>query len=917
MLRHGDTIMSAPTNNPTNHRSPLLDSGAARIPCGVRWYVAVLLMVMLLSLTAHFFVQQQSVMQVQRLAQALANKHGWQLGEVRLHMLRGALTLRDLDIDQNNLHVQLPFLLLRGHFSEDPHDIRLTEIRLQQGRVDWTLAVPLSLHDLATLPLSRLLPEEWSALLKPARNIVLDQLDVHIHRGEAGELVLQRVYINGEGQAGSRKWFASSQGEMGLLQWRSDATSSRLDWQEIKAERLLSFLRHDQPTLKSSARIKGHMLWQEQHLSGAMDWQNMPHNGRLAWQGQQQAGAENPFVVTVHAVDWPALMIPFQTPDIRHCVWQKGVVNGVTKLQIQPEQWQLQSKEIKLGDAVSQDAYGDPCWQLTQAQLSNVAVHWPQHTITVEHLQLSGGTWSLPHDLARAVSPSPWSIQQAKVDYQDMTLQDSLQEISLHDLYGEAVINDGKWRLTAESPGSDPYSLAHWHIQADNQHTTHSSLPPLFTYSAQGYGVNPAAIRRLLPIRLTEHATLNAQVQVKITGGIRPHLDSSGATTLGWYGTADALVEKLSWERDGWQALIDQVVIDHLEFDAVHGVRMDALNIGDWVLHAPLTPLTEPNSQAEPWEPFWLADWQIKRVTVAAGEWSIGWHDAVWMKLDPFVVTSLQAPLPVSFQWTGRLLDGELQASMVWLPWQSPGELTMQLSLRHALPFVANTWLLQSDLPDFIRGRINLDFHLISAPEDNYSYHGELAATLAHASMAQGVHQSDSFLRLAGVDPRSLLKRLADDEQFTLTVPLQGNWQSTPLTWGGLGAATLKVMKERYQSHPAIRTVRRDHKKLAYIRLHQEDDLWPNERARVKEVIRTLQASPLLVLELVPQLGRHDLDASFISTTRRTQQLIEDYMRERHISPNRIIPLWPQKSHKAGGEAGIRMQMYTAQTIAE
>jgi len=917
MLRHCDTIMSTPSNHLTNHRSPLFDSGAARLSCGVRWYVAMLLMVMLLSLTAHFFVQQQSVMQVQRLVQALENKHGWQLGGVRLHMLRGALTLRDLDIEQNNLHVQLPFLLLRGHFSEDPHDIRLTEIRLQHGRIDWMLAEKLSLHDLATLPLSRMLPVEWSALLKPARNIVLDQLDVHIQSAEAGELVLQRVYINGEGRVGSRKWFASSQGELGLLQWRSDTTGSRLDWQDIKADRLLPFLRHDQPTLKSSARMKGHMLWQSQHLSGAMDWQDMPHNGRLAWQGQQQSDTDNLFAVTVHAVDWPVVMVPFQAPDLRHCVWQKGVVNGVTKLQIQPEQWQLQSKEIKLSDAVSQDTYGDPCWQLAQVQLSGVAAHWPQHIVSVDHLQLFGGTWSLPQDLTYAVSPSPWTIQQAMVEYQDMTLQDSEQEISLHDLYGEAAIHDGQWRLTAESPGSDAYSLARWRIQADNQHTKQSKAKPLFTYSVQGDGVNPAIFRRLLPTRLTEHATLNAQVKVQITGGIRSHLDDNGTTTLGWYGSAEALVEKLGWERDGWQALIDQIAIDHLQFDALRGIRMDALNIGAWVLHAPLTPLTDPNSTAEPWKPFWLADWQIKRVTVAAGEWSIGWHDAVWMKLDPFVVAPLKAPLPISLQWTGRLLDGELQTSMVWLPWQAPGGLTMQLSLRHALPFVANRWLLQSDLPDFIRGRINLDFHLVSAPEDDYSYHGELAATLAHASMAQGVHQSDSFLRLAGVDPRTLLKRVADDEQFTLTVPLQGNWQSTPLTWGGLGAATLKTMKEQYDRHPAIRTVRRDHKKLAYIRLHQEDELWPNERARVKEVIRALQASPLLVLELVPQLGRHDLDAPYITSTRRTQQLIEDYMTERHISPRRIIPLWPQKSHKAGGEAGIRLQMYTPQSVAE
>jgi|UPI00037B76C0 hypothetical protein len=929
MLRHDVIIMSTPSNNPTNHRSPLLDSGASPLPVVVRWYVAVLLMVILLALTTHFFLQQQSTLQVQTLVQDLAKKHGWKLGGVRLHMLRGALTLRDLEIKQDSLHIQLPFLLLRGHFSEEIQDIRLTEIRMQRGRIDWRLTEQLSLYDWASLPLSDVLPEQWSALLQPAHHILLDELDVHIHLAnehgdhmpphiQGGELHLERVYIQGEGQAGNRTWFASSQGRLGLLQWRSVASGSRLDWQDIKAERLLHAVRPQQTSFTSKARIKGHMLWQAQHLSGAMDWQNMPHSGRLAWQGQQTS-MDKPFNLTLHAVDWPAVMLPFAVPDIRHCMWQQGRLNGVTQLHIQPDDWQFKSTLLSLDDVRTEDVHGERCWQFSKAELEDVTVASQQHTVTVEHLQLTGGTWMLPHELDPAVSVNPWLIQQAKVDFQDMTLQDTEQGIALRDLYGEATLQAGQWRLTAASPGSEVDSLARWHIQADNQkqHQGRDNTSTLFSYNAHGEGLSPTLFRRLLPTRLTENATLNAQVQVQITGGVRVNAEDNSASTLAWYGSADALVQHFSWERDGWQALIDQIRIDHLQFDEGHGRRMDALHIGAWALHAPLTPLTEPNSMAEPWQPFWLDDWSIKRVTVAAGSWSIGWHDAVWMKLDPFVVTPLQAPLPITVQWAGSLLDGELQASMVWLPWQPPGSLNMQLSLRHGLPFVANRWLLESDIPDFIRGRINLDFHLVSVADDDYSYHGQLEARLAHASMAQGVYQSDSFLRLAGIDPRSLLKRLADDEQLTLTVPIQGNWQTTPLTWGALGTASLNAMKMQYQRHPPIRTVRHDNKKLAYIRLHQEDGLWPNERARIKEVIRTLRASPLLVLELVPQLGRHDLDASFVATARRTQQLIEDYMRERHISPERIIPLWPQKSHKAGGEAGIRLQMYTPQSIVE
>ncbi|MDQ6978645.1 MAG: hypothetical protein Q9M09_00535 [Mariprofundaceae bacterium] len=906
--------MNNALNHHTTHPSPLWDSGAAHIPWPVRWYIAALLVVMLLSLTAHVLVQQQSLLQVQTLVQELAKKHGWQLGSVQLHMLRGALTLRDLDVEQNNLHLQLPYLLLRGHFSENIHDVRLTEIRMQRGRIDWTIPDQLSLYDGATLPLAHIFPEEWQPLFSSARNILLDELTVHIHPAQAQTLLLKRVHIKGEGKAGSRQWFASSQGKLGLLQWRSDSSSSRLDWQDIKADHLLRFLRHGPLAWKGSARIKGHMLWQQQQLSGAMYWQNASHHGRLAWQGQQDSD-NKAFAVTVHAVNWPVVTLPFTPPDLRYCVWQEGVINGVTVLLIQPDYWQLQSKEISLSDAISQDPYGQICWKVDQAQLTQVDAQWPQKTIAVEQIQLSGGTWSLPHDLPLEKSSSPWLIHQAKVHYQGITLQDTQQDIALHDFYGEADIHQGTWQLTADSR-SDSGAMAQWHIQADNKEVGQKTSA-LFKFKAEGVGITPATFRHVLPARLTEHATLNAQVQLEITGGVRSQVDDSSIASLGWYGSADVLAHQLSWERDGWQALVDQVIIDHLQFDDLHGIRMDALHIGHWAINAPLTPLTEPNSTAEPWQPFWLADWHIKRATVAAGEWSVGWQNAVWLKLDPFTVAPLQAPLPISIQWTGRLLEGELQAAIEWQPWQAPGGWDMELSLHHALPFAVNTWLLQSDLPDFIRGRLDLDFHLVSNVKDHYSYHGKLGATLAHASMAQGVHQSDSFVRLAGVAPRSLLKRLADNEQFTLNIPFQGDWQSTPFTWGGLGAATLHTIKQRYDDHPPTRTLRHDHKGLAYIRLHQDDGLWPNERARIKTVIQTLKQSPLLVLELVPQLGRHALDASFISKTRKTQQLIEDYMRERHISLNRIIPLWPQKSHKAGGEAGIRLQMYTPQTVAE
>ncbi len=871
-----------------------------------RVFCATLVALFLLALGVHCAWQRQSAEAVDRMVHALEQQHGWHVEEARLHMLRGALALRGLEVREDGWRLLAPYVLLRGHFAERLSQVRLSEWHMQRGEVH------LSWKRLSFRPGVPLqaLPSPWREVFSSLRRLHAEDVDLYLHRSwEGGGPVLRfrRGHLRWRRDAGEEQWFASSQGPLGLWQWRGKHGQVRIDWQDVNASEPLAFLT---AVVESgdAGRLKGHAIWQGHAWNGDLSWRLPGHSvGRMAWQGVLPD--EKNLRLVIHGVHWPLRGTSWSGGLLAGCEWREGTVDGTVRIRRLHGRWSLRSDELWLRGMRAVDAFdGETCLQAERLHLRGVNVQWPEEkALYIDRLQAENGRWRVNNGMRASAMEGEGSWREGRVhgSFHGWRLVGDDAFSQMRDLYGTLEWTPDTWSLQARSMPPLGAMAPRWELSAHKG----EKRGERFRFRLQGWSVPLSVFRSLLPKRLTDGAELGGQVALSWRGSLYGAPDGAY-----WTGEGMAETHHLSWQHDGWQARCQRLVLDAIRYDGRRW-HLGDIEVGRWSLLAPLAPLSDGLASEEPWKPFWLAPWSVDRLRMQEGRFSIGWSDPAWARIDPLQVRDLHPGSSIELDVSGELLAGALQADVRWWPWDPPGRLEARLRLRDALPFAANPWLLQSDLPDFIRGRLDMDLRVASpSADDPYAYEGIWRVKLKHADLAQGVQQSESFVRAVGRDPRLLLQALTHQGVLRVDIPLQGDWREEPLRWSLLGHLALQELRRRAEeiSTEEPSPKRKPRHTLAYVRLHGDTPLWPNERARARKVIRILRKDPSLVLELVPQLGRRDRDAQTIADIRHTQALLEAYIHAAGIARERILPLWPQSAHQAGGEAGIRMQVYAA-----
>ncbi len=856
------------------------------MPPVARYYLATVAALFLLAMSAHVSLQRQSAEEASQLVHQLARHHHWTLNDVRLHMLRGILTVYGLHIQENKWTLDAPYVLLRGHFSSDPEAVRLREWHMQRGR----LQLPLrSLPDHDASLLSQL-PPYLQTMMRDIRLIDMDEVDIQLMPDMLTDqpLLFQRTHLQWQYDTSGGHAFATSQGRLGFWQWRKNADQSSLNWQNVRASAIFPASPHITGTLK------GHMRWQGKILQGDALWQSEEgSNRRLAWEGTGTLWKAAD--LRVHALNWPVIAIP-ALPAVGGCQWQQGGVNGTASVHLQDHKWSWHSKELILRHVQTATRDGN-CLQAEELVCHELEARPEQSQLTIKRFEASHGIIDLRHALttpAQQYITAQGSIQDWQLRIDDNT--------RISDLYGTVLSQSSQWQLTLDNrtDAANAERIGQWHIKAFAQQQDH---PGVVNVSLQTSAVPIDEFRRFFPQRLVRDARLSGNINLQWQGTVRR--DDHGQ--LHWSGGGDAVIDHLQWQRAGWQAGSYMVNLDHLQLDE-NGMHVQRLALAPWQLLAPLVPLTQSQPAPSSHQPFWLEGWQIDELKLAAGSFAIGWPEPAWARIQPVSIHDIHPDQPLNIELSGMVMDGTASARIRWFPWHAPQRMNVRFILHDALPFVANNWLLQSDLPDFIQGRIDATLEVDS--EDAYTYQGIWHVKLRHGELAQGLQQSEQFQQLIGATPRETLAALRYQDMVRLDIPLRGNWQTSPLSWSLLGKALITQLHNKMAANAADGTSTAHDKRqtLGYVRLHHDDQLWPNERARVRTVIKGLHQTHAVV-ELVPQLGRRALNANTIADIRYTQQLLEDYMVAQHIKRQRIFPLWPQTSHQAGGEAGIRMQI--------
>ncbi len=859
------------------------------LPPVARYYLAAVAVLFLLAMSAHISLQRQSAEEASQLVHQLARHHHWTLKDVRLHMLRGILTVYGLHIQAENWTLDAPYVLLRGHFSSDPEAVRLREWHMQRGQ----LQLPLrSLPDNDFGLLSQL-PPYLQSMMRDIRLIDMDEVDIQLMPDMLTDqpLLFQRTHLQWQYDASGGHAFATSQGRLGFWQWRKNAEQSSLNWQNVRASKIFPVNRH------ATGTLKGHMRWQGETLQGDALWQSGDgSNRRLAWEGT--GALWKTADLHVHAVNWPVIAVPALSA-VDGCQWQQGGINGTASIQLQEDGWSWRSRELTLRHIQTATANGS-CLQAEELVLHGLAAKPEQSQLTIKHFEATHGTVDLRHILT--ASPPPQQHITAQGTFQDWQLRID-DDTRIGDLYGTVSSQPSQWQLALynRTDAANAERAGQWQINASGQW---QDRPGEVNFSLQTTAVPVDEFRRFFPQRMVRDALLSGNINLQWQGAIRR--DDHGQ--LHWSGDGDAAIDHLQWQRAGWQAGSYMVNLDHIQLDE-SGMHVQRLALAPWQLLAPLVPLTQSQPAPVSHQLFWLEGWQIDELQLAAGSFAIGWPEPVWARIQASSIHGIHPGKALHIELAGTVMDGAASASIRWFPWHAPQRMDVRFTLHDALPFVANNWLLQSDIPDFIQGRIDTTLEVDSDSEDAYAYQGIWHIGLRHGELAQGLQQSEQFQQLVGAMPREALAALRYQDMTRLDIPLRGNWQTSPLSWSLLGKALIQQLHHKVAASAGGNST--EHYKrhtLGYVRLHHDDQLWPNERARVRTVIKGLHKTHAVV-ELVPQLGRRPLNADTIADIRYTQQLLEDYMVTQHIKRQRIFPLWPQTSHQAGGEAGIRMQV--------
>ena len=74
----------------------MISSPVSRLPIAARSYLTAALVLMLVLIAVHFSIQAWGQQQARQWLTAWEKKNAGHAGDVRLHMLRGALTIRDM-----------------------------------------------------------------------------------------------------------------------------------------------------------------------------------------------------------------------------------------------------------------------------------------------------------------------------------------------------------------------------------------------------------------------------------------------------------------------------------------------------------------------------------------------------------------------------------------------------------------------------------------------------------------------------------------------------------------------------------------------------------------------------------------------------------------------------------------------------
>ncbi len=875
----------------------MISSPVSRLPIAARSYLTAALVLMLVLIAVHFSIQAWGQQQARLWVTAWEKQYDGHVGNVRLHMLRGALTMRDITWKSDGIEFRAPFILLRGNLSDSIEHVDIREIALQGAKL--TLSNKIFQQVLQKKSsLSELL--SWARLLDNVKNMQSDDMDIIVQEGIEGALPLQPLavhHVNLSATPRQQQWTLSGAVWGGAINISSQNDDQQMTWSKLNAVQLTKSL--GLSAMKGS--VAGKAAWQKKQLSGNIVWQNNPLNsnkkqiaeGSLGFQG---VVSESGWQGDIQAVDWPLQLFSAYMPVLHERALKSAYMTGLLQIKRQRQGWQV-SMDAGVMRHLDYSSESKPAWYLQHVAFKKAKLTWPQRILRMDDVFIEQGSWAVDSTSDTTVgSTSAWQVNLPNVSFKEVKFGDIAKHIWLPDMQGKLSLHGQRLSIKART---DSEAIGLWALQAQGLVGENIDI------KVQAKEVPLLNFRDALPQMFVENARLNGDVSLDLKGVWN---------TAGWQLQGDMSGQDIMWNRGGWLWRAEHMRLENIIFSSTQRPHVDTWQVYNWAGQTSLAPWSQVISvdAAQKQPALSLDDWNIKHINIGYGKFSLGQADAVWFESDMMKFENFEQNQVVNMRMKGRLADGSFTLKGDWFPWGRTPWVTLHAKLKHALPFAAAPWLQLSGLPKMVRGRISADIKIDQVSKKPHHYQGVMQLKLSHGQLQNGVSSNKVLSEATGFEAHALFDRISNNGDIELKIPLQGNWVYTPLSSNMLGTKLLAALADKVMLE-ATHARKKELVHLSNIRLHDSfngraDSLKHNERVRLRKVIHVLQREKKWVIELQPQLGQEVLSEMLIQRVRKTQEQITGFLVSRGISPSRIFPVWPEEGGSQGESTGILIQ---------
>lgn len=875
----------------------------------------------------HLWLQTDAQKQAEEAIYRWAKSADVEIGDVRYHLLRNGLILRQIHIKRKSDTLNIDHMLIRAQPQQ------LTGESPKIGSMQIT-GLHAQLHRDETLTLwqqERQLLRIWQAthamivdggelsMSLDDVNPPLTLSDLQLSQQALGEMRRLTLTSRINGAPLQAQWFRSADGageSRGSVNWRyidlsqltkaanpgpiSGFLSGEMEWQRDAGE-------------AAALSLLGELSVDQQHAEKAL------HASKLQWQGTR---SESGLKIAMQSSGWQLDAWSSHLPTIANRQLIGARVDGELLWQRDERGSRFSSQQGSL-DQLTFAPLADErlnSWSIEKLDYRDLKLDTGQRIFTASNLKLSKPVISYQPQLHRSSDRQPlaqpwhYNIDTVEVDSLSMLLALHSGNVQLSELSGSCSVSDtGINSIKLKSTNTrdeEPEWQIRGEVEGQDGNFNRAQLKIIATH------IPLTQLRPLIPLKGSESSPLMLDGTASLTTQATFNSDT-------WLLHGRASSENLLLAHAGNRWMAEKI---STTFGPVgtgeESQHIQSLIAENWHYIAPLQPLPpylkkQSDDNSATGQQAWWAEnlatgrWLVDEILWKNGRISVGQADSYWLKNAEFKLTTLSPQNPSTVSLQGEMGGGLLKLDGQWSPLSDSDQFLGTINLEHATPFFLSEWMVASGFPKPVQGRISASLNIRQGASAEH-YQGNVQISLYRMKLEHAVTANDPMINRVGYNSIDLLRRLENEKrEVKITLPLGGAWQHEAPNAESLGLQLQKQLRALAQ-HPAAASAAPEQsgaKVATRIRLHESGNLSLNERTRLRKVLKKMYEDPTLIVDLIPKWSGESLDRESMQRIGYSQTLIEGFLNHRGISKQRIFPAAPTERDRAREIASIWVEL--------